>query len=72
MAPIFLAVEPRFKAAVLVVGGFYVQPSKPEVEAINFAPRVKFARPDAQRTLRFLSARGRPHRFPMFRLLVHA
>jgi formylglycine-generating enzyme required for sulfatase activity/dienelactone hydrolase len=41
MAPIFLAVEPRFKAAVLVVGGFYVQPSKPEVEAINFAPRVK-------------------------------
>ena len=41
MAPIYLAVEPRFKAAVLALGGFYVQPAKPEVEAINFAPRAK-------------------------------
>lgn len=41
MAPMYLAVEPRFKAAVLLVGGFYVQRAKPEVEAINFAPRVK-------------------------------
>jgi pimeloyl-ACP methyl ester carboxylesterase len=41
MAPVFLAVEPRFKAAVLIVGGFYVQRSAPEVEAINFAPQVK-------------------------------
>ncbi len=41
MAPIFVAVEPRFKAAVLVVPGFYVQRAKPEVEAIHFAPRVK-------------------------------
>ena len=41
MSPIFLAVEPRFKAAVIVGGGFYVQRSKPEVEAINFAPRAK-------------------------------
>jgi dienelactone hydrolase len=41
MAPVFLAVEPRFNAAVIVVGGFYVQRSKPEVEAINFAPRAK-------------------------------
>jgi dienelactone hydrolase len=41
MAPVYLAVEPRFKAAVLIVGGFYVQRSAPEVEAINFAPRVK-------------------------------
>jgi pimeloyl-ACP methyl ester carboxylesterase len=41
MAPIYLAVEPRFKAGVLIVGGFYVQRAAPEVEAINFAPRVK-------------------------------
>jgi formylglycine-generating enzyme required for sulfatase activity/dienelactone hydrolase len=41
MAPVYLAVEPRFKAAVLLVPGFYVQRSMPEVEAINFAPRVK-------------------------------
>jgi formylglycine-generating enzyme required for sulfatase activity/dienelactone hydrolase len=40
MAPVYLAVEPRFKAAVLIVGGFYVQRAMPEVEAINFAPRV--------------------------------
>jgi dienelactone hydrolase len=41
MSPVFLAVEPRFKAALAIVGGFYVQQSMPEVEAINFAPRVK-------------------------------
>jgi dienelactone hydrolase len=41
MAPVFLAVEPRFKAAVLIVPGFYAQRSMPEVEAINFSPRVK-------------------------------
>ena len=41
MAPIYLAVEPRFKAAVLNVGGFYVQRAMPEVEAINYTPRVR-------------------------------
>jgi dipeptidyl aminopeptidase/acylaminoacyl peptidase len=41
MGPIFVAVEPRFKACVLVVGGFYLQNSAPEVDAFNFAPRVK-------------------------------
>jgi cephalosporin-C deacetylase-like acetyl esterase len=41
MAPVYLAVEPRIKAAVLIVPGFYAQRSMPEVEAINFAPRVK-------------------------------
>jgi formylglycine-generating enzyme required for sulfatase activity/dienelactone hydrolase len=40
MAPVYLAVEPRIKAAVLIVPGFYAQRSMPEVEAINFAPRV--------------------------------
>ena len=41
MAPIYLAVEPRFKAAVLNLGGFYLQHSLPEVDAFNFAPRVR-------------------------------
>ena len=41
MAPIYVAVEPRFKAAVLILGGFYVQHSLPEVDAFNFAPRVR-------------------------------
>jgi eukaryotic-like serine/threonine-protein kinase len=68
MAPVFLAVEPRFKAAVLVLGGFYVQQAKPEVEAINFAPRA---------TIPVLMLNGRFDVFmpekgsllPMFRLL---
>jgi dienelactone hydrolase len=41
MAPIYIAVEPRFKAAVLVLGGFYLQHSLPEVDAFNFAPHVR-------------------------------
>ncbi|MGQ0733636.1 MAG: bifunctional serine/threonine-protein kinase/formylglycine-generating enzyme family protein [Acidobacteriota bacterium] len=41
MAPVYLAMEPRVKVAVLIVGGFYVQRAAPEVEAINFAPRVR-------------------------------
>ena len=40
LAPINLAVEPRFKTALVLLGGFYVQASRPEVEAINFAPHV--------------------------------
>ena len=39
-APIFLAVEPRFKAAVLEDGGFFVTPPLPEMNAVNYAPRV--------------------------------
>jgi dienelactone hydrolase len=41
MAPLFLAVEPRIKAAVLVVGGFYLQAALPEADPVNFAPRVR-------------------------------
>jgi serine/threonine protein kinase/dienelactone hydrolase len=41
MGPIFVAVEPRFKAAMLLSAGFYLQYSLPEVDAINFAPRVR-------------------------------
>jgi predicted esterase len=40
MGPIYVALEPRFKACVLIVGGFYLQHSAPEVDAFNFAPRV--------------------------------
>ena len=35
------AIEPRLKASVLLVGGFYQQPSLPEADAFNFTPRVK-------------------------------
>ena len=41
MGPTVLALEPRLKAAVLVNGGFWQQKAAPEVEQINFAPRVK-------------------------------
>ena len=40
-APIFLAVEPRFKVAVLQDGGFYVTPALPEMDGVNYAPRVR-------------------------------
>ena len=38
---VVLAVEPRFKTAVLISGGFPLMQSLPEVKEINFAPRVK-------------------------------
>ena len=41
MAPLFLAVEPRIKTAILIVGGFYLQPALPEADPVNFAPRVR-------------------------------
>jgi dienelactone hydrolase len=40
MAPRLLAVEPRFKVAVLLSGGAF-EKVPPEVDAWNFAPRVK-------------------------------
>ena len=40
-APIFLAIEPRFKAAVLQDGGFFVTPPLPEMNGVNYAPRVR-------------------------------
>ena len=36
-----LAVEPRFRTAVLWSGGFPMGPRVPEIDEINFAPRVK-------------------------------
>jgi eukaryotic-like serine/threonine-protein kinase len=41
IANVVLAVEPRFKTAVLISGGFPLMQSLPEVKEINFAPRVK-------------------------------
>jgi formylglycine-generating enzyme required for sulfatase activity/cephalosporin-C deacetylase-like acetyl esterase len=41
LSPMLLANEPRIKAAVLWVPGFYLEEQAPEVDAINFAPRVK-------------------------------
>jgi dienelactone hydrolase len=40
-ASVFLAVEPRFKAAVLQDGGFFVPRPLPELNAANYAPRVR-------------------------------
>ena len=34
-------VEQRFKALVLICGGFWLQKALPEADQINFAPRVK-------------------------------
>jgi eukaryotic-like serine/threonine-protein kinase len=41
MAPIVLATERRFKTAVLWSGGFPSTRRPPEIDPINFAPRVK-------------------------------
>ena len=41
LAPVFLAMEPRISLGVLHMGGFYLQPSLPEADTVNFAPRVK-------------------------------
>jgi dienelactone hydrolase len=40
IAPIMIAVEPRIKAAVLVVGGLEPTLSQPEVDPLNFLTRV--------------------------------
>ena len=41
LAPVFLAIEPRLSLGVVYMGGFYLQPSLPEADAVNFAPHVK-------------------------------
>ena len=40
IAPVLLAQEPRIKTAVFWVPGFYMEQPPPEVDAINFAPRM--------------------------------
>lgn len=40
MAGIMLAIEPRFKVAVLQVAGLKMAPSRPEVDPLHFLPRI--------------------------------
>jgi dienelactone hydrolase len=44
-APLFLALEPRLRCGILLLGGLFVMPSPakplpPELEAFNFAPHI--------------------------------
>ena len=41
LAPVFLAVEPRIKAAILDSGGLVLRHDLPEIDRVNFAPRVR-------------------------------
>jgi serine/threonine protein kinase len=41
VGPIMTAMEPRFRASVLIGGGLYAWERPPESEAFNFLPRVK-------------------------------
>ena len=41
MGRINLAVEPRFKAAMLYVAGLTMERGRPEVDPINYLPRIK-------------------------------
>ena len=41
VAPVLLAVQPRFRAAILTSGGFWFRNPLPEVDWINFITRVK-------------------------------
>jgi hypothetical protein len=40
IAPVFLAVETRFKAAIRSSGGLHLRYDLPEVDGLHFAPRV--------------------------------
>jgi pimeloyl-ACP methyl ester carboxylesterase len=40
MGAILPAIETRLKVSVLMGPGLYLEPSRPEVDQINFAPRV--------------------------------
>ena len=41
MGAVMPAIETRIKTCIFVVGGFYLQKARPEVDQINFAPHVK-------------------------------
>ncbi len=41
MGAVMPAIETRIKACIFAVGGFYLQRALPEVDQMNFAPRVK-------------------------------
>lgn len=57
LGPVYLAVESRFKAAVLIGGGLHLRTNLPEADTMNFVPRV---------TLPVLMLNGRyDDRFPL-------
>ena len=58
LAPVFLAIERRISLGVIYMGGINLQPSLPEADTVNFAPRVTATRADAQRTLRLFLPDG--------------
>lgn len=39
--PVYLALEDRFRTGILLAGGFRAKKAPPEVEPLNFAPRVR-------------------------------
>jgi formylglycine-generating enzyme required for sulfatase activity/dienelactone hydrolase len=41
LAPVYLAIEPRFRTGVLLSGGFETWTIPPETDPVNFAPHVK-------------------------------
>ena len=41
MAAVALAIEPRLRAAVLIVPGLAMAPLRPEEDAVNFLPRIR-------------------------------
>lgn len=41
LGSLFPGIEDRFRAVVLICGGFWLQKRLPEVDQLNFAPRVK-------------------------------
>ena len=41
VAPVMIAIEPRIKASVLISGGMMMDPISPEVDPLNFLPRVR-------------------------------
>ncbi|MGA8216887.1 MAG: protein kinase [Candidatus Sulfotelmatobacter sp.] len=68
MAAILPAVDQRFKALVLICPGFYLQKRLPEVDQLNFAPRVKAPTLMLNGRFDFLFPVGSSQE-PMFRLL---
>jgi dienelactone hydrolase len=68
LAPPFLAVEPRFKTAVLQGGGLGLVDLAPEISPVNFAPRVTLPVLMVNGRLDFVTPLDTSQR-PLFRLL---
>jgi serine/threonine protein kinase/dienelactone hydrolase len=68
MGSIFPAVEDRLKALILIAPGFYLQKRLPEVDQLNFAPRVKAPTLMLNGRFDFIYPVGSSQE-PMFRLL---